>query len=505
MSSVYDIPCSPEPAQSRISHDRYLKRNNQLPSSDDGVRVKRQQIWPATPASSSFHTLKTIKCDSYPADDWTSGLPSGDHSSKQTMDTTMDRLISHPTRGLAEDFNPPHLHVATDTNPQDPQLLEILTGDRFLEMEPKNTSDSATDMIQSLFSRKVDNGISTERENSNEAKQGCTDVDARLAVELPLDKTPDVRVPNDDEYPLEDLLEEDMTLVAEPAYDCTIEGRMPPSSVARAWDHDSRSAVEYDPRLQYSSPRDSNLKGTDVPRRDTGNITGEDTGVGDDLLDEDVDWQAVRDITNNMPKDPSLASSGQHEKSQKLVNNMMQHQHGSASYNIDDSMALMPFPPTIPIETSGLAPLSSNMLLRTCFRIGEMLSQTVRGHKLRQEMVFELFARVTYSNREPMSKRQYFQFIDLHKDTQPYPTGVLTDWRTTSHLDRQSIAFLNTKECPKLCWCLCRPKRDPKAAIGWTYTILSIKETDWEQVRLAKLVLGGGGDGMGNGATMARI
>ena len=486
-----------------VDHDRYLKRNIELPSSGGGARVKRQQIWPAPSAPSPFHILQAIKCNSHPADEWALGFPGGNHSSEQTRETTMDQLISYPTRGLTEDFSPPHLHVETDINLQEPESFEILTGDRFLEMDPKNTSSGAANESQSLLARKGDHDISTQPEDSSEAKK-YTSADARLAGEPPLDETPDARVPNDDEYPLEDLLEEDMTLAAEPACNCTIEGRMPPSSVARAWDHDSRSATEYDPQLQYSSPRDSNLRGTTAPGRDTGYITGRDPEVGDDLLDEDVDWQAVRDITSNMPKDSSLAGSQQPGKSQKSAKDMI-HQHSPASYSVDDSMALRPFPPTTPIEISGLSPLTGNMVLRTCFRIGEMLSLTARGHKLRQEMIFELFARVTYSNRESMSKKQHFQFIDLHKDQQPYPTGILTDWRTNSHLDQQSIAFLNTKKCSKLCWCLCKPQRDSKAVIGWTYTILSIKEIDWAQIRLAKLVLAGGGDGIGNGAAMARM
>ncbi|KAI1258111.1 hypothetical protein MGN70_001158 [Eutypa lata] len=309
------------------------------------------------------------------------------------------------------------------------------------------------------------------------------------------------------EPPLDDLLDEDMTLLFDTTEAGIQERNMPPSSITELWDHDSRSAREFDPSLQYSSPRSSSERCNIISAEgNEGNGKGGPTGEGEDLLDEEVDWNTVYVMTSTMPKVTSIIGSPEPKQRSQTAPGTTLNQSSGCSYAVDDSMSLRPFPPnTIPRGLSKLPALTRNMLLRTCFRIGEMLSHTVRCHKLQQGVIFELFARVTYSNRERITKKQHFQFIDLEKDQQPYPSGMLTGWETGSNLDHQSLAFANTRAYPKLCWCLCQPKRDPKAAIGWTYTIISIKETSWRQVCLAKTVLLGSDSELSKGALMSRL
>ncbi|KAI1211288.1 uncharacterized protein F4807DRAFT_32037 [Annulohypoxylon truncatum] len=298
-----------------------------------------------------------------------------------------------------------------------------------------------------------------------------------------------------DEYPLDDVLrEEDMASLLNTAAKNVKETHIPPSSVTQGWDHDSRSAVEYDPTLQYSSPFSSEKpKSSQSMNMDGGPHNGEE-----DLLDDDVDWNAVYAITSTIPKGSSAAGpqdivyprpTGQSTYAEKSV----EHNH-----HVEETIPLKPFVrPPFPEkihDRSTVSGLSSDTLLRTCFRIGEMVNQAAHclGHQ--QEAVFELFARVNYSSRESLQRRQHFQFIDLFKDQRPYPAGVLTNWRVGGQLDRQSSAFLNVSAEPKICRCICKPIRDSKTTIGLSLVVLAIRESDWMQIKWTKQILCGGPD-----------
>ncbi|KAI1095605.1 hypothetical protein F5B19DRAFT_440238 [Rostrohypoxylon terebratum] len=297
-----------------------------------------------------------------------------------------------------------------------------------------------------------------------------------------------------DEYPLDDdLMEEDMTCLLDTVVENVRETHIPPSSVTQAWDHDSRSAVEYDPTLQYSSPFSSLEKAKDSQ---SASMIREIHEADENLLDDDVDWNAVYAITSTIPKISSAAGPEDALHSRPLGQNTniekpIEHNHGGQK-----ATPLRPFVrPSFPekIRDRPTVPgLSSDTVLRTCFRIGEMVNQAAHCLCHRQDAVFELFARVNYSNRENLQRRQHFQFMDLFKDQRPYPAGVLTNWRIGSQLDRQSSAFLSASAEPRICRCICKPIRDPKAAIGLILAILAIRETDWAQVEWAKHMVCGG-------------
>ncbi|KAI0888007.1 uncharacterized protein GGS22DRAFT_154797 [Annulohypoxylon maeteangense] len=297
-----------------------------------------------------------------------------------------------------------------------------------------------------------------------------------------------------DEYPLDDgLVEEDMTCLLDTALGNVQETHIPPSSVTQAWDRDSRSAVEYDPTLQHSSPFSSSerAKGSQ-PMSVTGGLhNGEE-----DLLDDDVDWNTVYAITNTIPKD--LSDVGPQDAVRPSPPGKTTHMEKpiEKTLRINERMPMKPFVrPAFPEkirDRSTVSGLSSDIVLRTCFRIGEMVNQAAHCLGHRQEAVFELYARVNYSNRESLQRRQHFQFIDLFKDQLPYPAGVLTNWRVGSQLDRLSSAFLNVSAEPKICRCVCKPIRDPKTAIGLSLVVLAIGESDWTQIEWAKQIVCGG-------------
>ncbi|KAI0421513.1 hypothetical protein F5X98DRAFT_370645 [Xylaria grammica] len=303
------------------------------------------------------------------------------------------------------------------------------------------------------------------------------------------------------EYLDEDVTDEDMAqLLAEPP-ESIKENHMPPSSV-QGWDYESRSAAEYDPTLKRSSP----LNSQEIDARAT-NIAG--NWQAEDLLDDDVDWNAV--LANpNAIQEPSLADSLPKTEISKYVNvGTHTKRPGGARPHSDEAEPFAAFiRPSFPEkirDRPSVPGMSSDTLLRACFRTGAMISQTVYSFSHQQDVLFELYARVTYSSREALSRKQHFQFVDLFKDQQPYPAATLTNWRIDSQLDKDSATFLDTSGGPRLCWCVCKPVRDLKAAIGWTYAVLKIKEVNWEQILWAKRMICGDSDGLPTKTAAAKL
>lgn len=274
----------------------------------------------------------------------------------------------------------------------------------------------------------------------------------------------------DDTYPLdEDIADDDIIQLLDCTSGLVYENHIPPSSI-QGWHHESQSPMDFDPTLQHTppDPHHNNLKASE----------GVEVDALEDLLDEDVDWNAVLVNTNMIqqqaPTDSCLKTGVT----------------GRISVTRLAPFLRKPFPESIS-DRASVPGMSSDTILRSCFRIGVMISQTVDCYRRQKDVVFELYARVTYSNREALTRKQHFQFIDLFKDQHPYPTATLTGWRPGSQLENDISSFLDTHDGPRLSWCICKPVKDPKAAIGWTYTVLKIKEVDWEQIRWAKEVICG--------------
>ncbi len=482
-------------------HDHHLKRKQAILSDDSSSPVKRQIVWPVTIRSGPFQALKNAKCDSHTSTMLRSESSSGSYRSRQNTKTTMDQLAFNPTRMS--------LQVPT----QLPSSSRVCLENDYTHKDDQASTRTAGIEPAIVGCQSILIGRGSNDEDSNMLsssvvfEQGHTPIETnsrRISLDT---EAKALRSPLKDEYPLDDLVDEDLTLLLDTAQGYTQEIHIPSPDISIPWDHDSRSSVHFDPNLQYSPPGSSseNCSMTNmeiIPE----SRTGKSMCAGEDLLDEEVDWHAVYTMISTAPKNPSLAGSRQLQIRSEVAPKIPTDWCDNVPYVIDDSMSLRPFSPKpTSRELSYLPKLKNNTVLRTCFRIGEMLSQTIRCHRLHEDIIFELFARVTYSNRERVSKRQHFQFIDLQKDQQPYPTGILMGWEADSHLDRQSLAFTNTKAYPKMCWCLCKPNKDPKAVIGWTYTIISIKEADWGQISLAKTIFSGGEGDSIKGALIARL
>ncbi|KAI1178364.1 hypothetical protein F4777DRAFT_538456 [Nemania sp. FL0916] len=297
-----------------------------------------------------------------------------------------------------------------------------------------------------------------------------------------------------DAYPLDDGLSDNdiVQFLTDPSC-AVLETHIPPTSVL-GWDHESRSAAEYDPSLKYSPPEAQEVD-IDAPEIGISSLSNQTNG-SQDLLDEDVDWDAVLVGTKTAQRCSSTTLYHEIGVSQQpnpdVAAESVPVDYSPRIQELRPSAAFVraPFPEKIRDRPS-VPGMSSDTVLRTCFRIGVMVSQTLHCYNHQQDVIFELYARVTYSSRETSARKQHFQFVDLSKDQQPYPAATLTNWRIGSQLDKDSSIFLDTSSGPRPCRCMCKPVKEPKAAIGWTYTVLTIGEVSWEQIHWAEYLFNG--------------
>jgi len=296
-----------------------------------------------------------------------------------------------------------------------------------------------------------------------------------------------------DDYSLGASDEEDMAKLAD-AFAESAPPHIPPSSVIKDMDSDSAAEV-FDPNLQRSSP--ASASGQEKTRPWTETNPG-----SEDLLESDFEWDeiisSVPDLTQNTSKDTSSETKSdikpQSIKQETLALDVATVRHTPPKPPPRPKPFIRsPFPRLVR-NKSPVTGISNNSMLRTCFRVGEMVNEGARCLRNGQDVVFELYARVRYSSREIMSRVQHFQFVDLFKDQRPYPTGTLTGWRSGSLLDQQSSAFLSARHVgsskrEKLCRCICKLKQEKKSEMGSVLVIWSIREVDWDEIFLAREII----------------
>ncbi|KAI8931778.1 hypothetical protein NX059_011416 [Plenodomus lindquistii] len=139
-------------------------------------------------------------------------------------------------------------------------------------------------------------------------------------------------------------------------------------------------------------------------------------------------------------------------------------------------IARPPFPAAVR-DRSPIIGLSSNTLLRTCFRIGEVINQSSQASKTGQAVIFELYARVLDSERTDM--QQCFTFCDLFHAKPPYIKGTYhaTIWKSVQLFEYDSRRLL---EKGRMCRCIGTTKRVDR---GWVMTVLNIWEATWEDIK----------------------
>ncbi|KAF4839906.1 Meiotically up-regulated gene 37 protein [Colletotrichum siamense] len=264
--------------------------------------------------------------------------------------------------------------------------------------------------------------------------------------------------PLEDDYGLDDSDDEDMIQLVEAPGDTS--SRLPPLSVTQRTDKDSRSTKSYDSRLQHFTPAESQ-------HADLKNTFEEP-----DLLDEDVDWDLV---TACATKATTTTAEAKHT--------------GIVSPNPSASSGMTPITrPPFPKKTrdrSVVVGLSTTIILRTCFRIGELLNAHTKCARDKQDVVMELFARIRNSSRESTSKTQHFELKDLFTDRKPFLYGAFKEWKNGGLVDSQTQALVGRDWKDKLCRCICKLVDDKKSPIGRSAQILSISETTWDDVHFA--------------------
>lgn len=144
-----------------------------------------------------------------------------------------------------------------------------------------------------------------------------------------------------------------------------------------------------------------------------------------------------------------------------------------------------PFPGPVR-DRSPVIGLSSQIVLRACFRIGEALNAGSTALRTKQDAVIELYARVVHSERPPGSVKQHFQFADIFSpDKPPFLKGTYGLWKGVELWDKDSKVFLGEKGKGKMARVVGRMVRDEKTR-GLELTVLSVWEADWEDVGICK-------------------
>jgi hypothetical protein len=136
--------------------------------------------------------------------------------------------------------------------------------------------------------------------------------------------------------------------------------------------------------------------------------------------------------------------------------------------------------PSFPLAVRDRSPiigLSSNTLLRTCFRIGEAVNQAHQASKSGNQVVFELYARILDSERDATS--QHFTFCDLFHAKPPYIKAIYDGalWKSIQLFSYDSARLLQQG---RICRCMGKMKREGKE---WVMTVLNIWEATWDDIR----------------------
>jgi hypothetical protein len=162
-------------------------------------------------------------------------------------------------------------------------------------------------------------------------------------------------------------------------------------------------------------------------------------------------------------------------------------QHDIHGYTPLDRFSRPEFPNLVR-DHSPIIGASTHSFLRVCFRIHEMYREGARCLDSARDGVIELFARVTFSSRNPGITKQHFQFADLWSKHPPFATGILENFRPQSLADVESQDLIGG-DVGKIVRCLGRLRREKQNSGGWLLYIINIRQTDWEEIRWTKRIV----------------
>ncbi|KAF1923014.1 uncharacterized protein M421DRAFT_426249 [Didymella exigua CBS 183.55] len=135
-----------------------------------------------------------------------------------------------------------------------------------------------------------------------------------------------------------------------------------------------------------------------------------------------------------------------------------------------------PFPTAVR-DRSPIIGMSSNTVLRSCFRVGEAISQSCHAAKAGNDILVELYARVLSSERDDLQQR--FTFCDLFHAKPPYvqATYAAAIWKSVQLFEYDSARLMQQG---RICRCIGTMKRNGK---DWVMMVLNIWEATWDDVQ----------------------
>lgn len=138
-------------------------------------------------------------------------------------------------------------------------------------------------------------------------------------------------------------------------------------------------------------------------------------------------------------------------------------------------------------DRSPILGLTSHTVLRVCFRIGEALNAAVLASRAQINTIFELYACVVASQREPDSFKQTFTFADIFIcEKPPFLQGTYSLWRGVDQWDHDSKAFLGTNNNQgKMARIIGQIARNQDRT-AWHMIVLSIWQVGWEDIGITK-------------------
>jgi hypothetical protein len=148
----------------------------------------------------------------------------------------------------------------------------------------------------------------------------------------------------------------------------------------------------------------------------------------------------------------------------------------SSAREISTPIVRSPFPTPVR-DRSPIIGLSSNTVLKTCFRIGEAINQSAQASKTSKHVLLELYARVFAADRTDTTQR--LTLCDLFHVNPPYVQGVYDTaiWGSVPLFEYDAGCVLREG---RLCRCIGRMKREGK---DWKLIILNAWEATWDDVR----------------------
>ncbi|KFY45004.1 hypothetical protein V495_03146 [Pseudogymnoascus sp. VKM F-4514 (FW-929)] len=257
----------------------------------------------------------------------------------------------------------------------------------------------------------------------------------------------------DDGYFMDDIDEAELANLAELDNPVIIETHSPPSNWTQSGVR-SRDREIYDEKLNYSSPSikcDDNIINKNQLR----------VQPSAESLAEPEDWAF---LNHNFAVSKNIGFL--HDETLPTSLLMTPGLPGRHSAN-DDSHEYTPLAPfarsPFPEKVSGVSlipGLTTSTMLRTCFRIGECIRAGSFCHRLNQDVIIELFCRVTFSSRQNETHKQIFQFADIFHNGPPFVSGVLANYRVSALQERESKELLTgVREVPEM---IERQRESPK-------------------------------------------